>query len=111
MSDRGKRAGIGCLLIMVAGYSILFVTSKVFFPVYRHKTGAMEPLIAPGDIIITTRSGAARRGDVIVHKYPMDPNTVFVKRVIALQGDTVLIRDKQLFLNGRKLDEHYATHA
>src|SRR6476469_557529 len=110
MSDSGKRAGIGCLLVMIAGYSILLVTSKVFFPIYRNKTGAMEPLIAPGDILITTRSGPARRGDVIVHKYPMDPKTVFVKRVIGLPGDTILIRDKELFLNGRKLDEPYATH-
>lgn len=41
------------------------------------------------------------RGDIIVFRYPMDRNTDYVKRCVALPGDTVEIRDKRLYLNGK----------
>ena len=44
---------------------------------------------------------APRRGDIIVFRYPMDRNTDYVKRCVALPGDTVEIRDKRLYLNGK----------
>jgi signal peptidase I len=43
---------------------------------------------------------APQRGDIIVFRYPMDRSTDYVKRCVALPGDTVEIRDKRLYLNG-----------
>lgn len=40
------------------------------------------------------------RGDIIVFKYPMDPSIDFIKRVVAIPGDVVEIRAKQLYVNG-----------
>ncbi|MBI4340190.1 MAG: signal peptidase I [Chloroflexi bacterium] len=48
-----------------------------------------------------------RRGEVIVFRYPLDPTRDFVKRVIAVPGDTVEIRDGDVFVNGRLLQEPY----
>jgi signal peptidase I len=41
------------------------------------------------------------RGDIIVFRYPMDRSTDYVKRAVAVAGDTVEIRDKRFYLNGK----------
>ena len=48
------------------------------------------------------------RRDVIVFEYPVDPDKDFIKRVIGLPGDTIEIRKKQVFVNGKLLNEPYA---
>jgi signal peptidase I len=52
-----------------------------------------------------------RRGDVVVFRYPRDPRRDFIKRVVGLPGETIAIRDKRVFVDGRPLDEPYAFHA
>jgi len=50
---------------------------------------------------------APRRGDVIVFKFPQDPDRDFIKRVIGVPGDTVEVRDGTVFINGAPLQENY----
>src|SRR5262247_4389946 len=47
------------------------------------------------------------RGDIVVFKYPNDETRDFIKRIIAVGGDTVQVRDNRVTLNGRLLDEPY----
>jgi signal peptidase I len=54
---------------------------------------------------------AVRRSDIVVFRFPEDPRRDFIKRVIGLPGETVSIRNKRVFVNGRLLDEPYAFHA
>lgn len=51
-----------------------------------------------------------QRGDIVVFKYPEDPKRDFIKRVIAVAGDTVEARDKIVYVNGHKLIEPYTQH-
>ena len=51
--------------------------------------------------------GTIKRGDVIVFKYPEEPERDFIKRVIGLPGETVELRDKKVYINGNGLDEPY----
>jgi signal peptidase I len=51
-----------------------------------------------------------KRGDIIVFRFPLQPDTDFVKRVIGLPGDVVEIRNKALYINGKALDEPYVVH-
>jgi signal peptidase I len=62
-------------------------------------TGSRLPPLAP-----------VAHGDVIVFQWPEDPDKHFVKRVVAVAGDTVAMRRGQLLRNGRSLDERYAQH-
>jgi signal peptidase I len=43
------------------------------------------------------------RGDVVVFKYPEDENTDFIKRVLGIEGDTIEIKDDQLYINNEKV--------
>lgn len=51
-----------------------------------------------------------KRGDIIVFKYPEDPNRDFIKRTIAVGGDTVEVKDKVLYVNGDRMQEPYAQY-
>jgi signal peptidase I len=50
---------------------------------------------------------APERGDIIVFKYPNDESRDFIKRIIAVGGDTVQVRDNRVWLNGKPLNEPY----
>ena len=50
------------------------------------------------------------RDHIIVFRYPKDPATYFVKRIIGVPGDRIQLRDKQVFRNGIPLQEPYAVH-
>jgi len=86
----------------------LLATGKV--ATYRSLTGSMDPTIPIGGRMIAMRTSSINRGDIIVFKYPLQPEVVFAKRLVAVGGDTVEIRSKQLFVNGKAVGEPYAVH-
>ena len=73
----------------------LLVNKFVFGPV----TGSLERALFPIRDI--------RRGDVVVFKFPDEPERDFIKRVIGLPGETVELRNKKVYINGQPLDETY----
>ena len=87
---------------------ITFVVQAFFIP-----SGSMEPTLAIGDRILvskfTYRFGPVRRGDVIVFHYPLNPSKDFVKRVVALGGETVELRDGVVLINTSPISELYPT--
>ncbi len=81
---------------------------------FKLPAGSMEPTLLIGDHFLVDRSPAARlpkRGDIIVFRFPEDPKKDFVKRVAAVGGDRVEIRDKVLLLNGSPVTEKYVVHS
>ena len=54
--------------------------------------------------------GTLRRGDIIVFRFPGDRTKDYIKRVIGLPGDTVEVRERAVYVNGRMLHEPYAVH-
>lgn len=97
---------IGVVLILIA----LVVGLQLAFPRYSVPSRAMEPTIPAGSQVFMRRTKAIVRGDLVVFRYSRDPKVTWVKRLIALPGESVEIRDKHVFINGRALVEPYAVH-
>ena len=53
------------------------------------------------------KGASPQRGDVIIFEYPNDPSVDYIKRVVGLPGDTVEVRNKQLYRNGEPVREAY----
>jgi signal peptidase I len=75
--------------------------------------GSMEPRLHTGERIIVNlfiyRLYTPARGDIIVFRYPLDPSKDFIKRVIAVPGEEVEIRQGKVFINGKHYPEPYVT--
>ena len=77
---------------------------------FKFPTASMEPTLRIGDHILVDRSSKARipqRGDIIVFEYPKDPEKNFLKRVVAIGGDRVEMRDAILYVNGNAVSEPF----
>jgi signal peptidase I len=109
--------------LIIAVVLALFVRTWVF-QAFKIPTGSMEPNLLVGDHLIVNKmifSPAVtglerallphreiRRGDVVVFKYPEEPERDFIKRVIGLPGDRLELRRKTIYVNGEPLVEPYA---
>lgn len=97
---------------LIAGgvFGVALFALSFFFGSYRSTTASMEPTIHLDETMIMRRADSAARRDIIVFRYPLQPQTQMAKRVVAVGGETVEIRDKQLFINGKKAEEPYVRH-
>ncbi len=107
--------------IAIAVIMALFVRTFVV-QAFKIPTGSMENNLLIGDHLVVNKfvfgpdHGAARsilpmrdirRGDIVVFKYPEDPERDFIKRVIGLPGETLEVKDKRVYINGTRLEEPY----
>jgi signal peptidase I len=109
--------------IVVAVILALFIRTFVV-QAFKIPTGSMEPNLLVGDHLLVNKfvfaptatalerailpMRAIRRGDVVVFKYPQEPDRDFIKRVIGLPGETLEVRDQKVLINGSPIDEPYA---
>ena len=72
---------------------------------FRIPTGGMKPTLVPGDRFFVRKGKkyVPKRGDVVVFKSPDDPDICFVQRIAGLPGETIKIKDKILYIDGRKV--------
>jgi signal peptidase I len=94
-----------CLFAALLSLAIItFVVQAFFIP-----SGSMEPTLMVDDRILvakfTYRFEPVQRGNVIVFRYPLNPQRDFVKRVIGLPGDRAQLKDGVVYVNGRPLSE------
>jgi len=95
--------------------AIVFITAiliRVFiFQPFVVEGSSMEPDFHNGEYLliekVSYRFQGPKRGDVIVFHYPRNPSVNYIKRIIALPGETVRIENGHILINGQTLDESY----
>ncbi len=107
------------LLVVVISFSMKpvfggFLNRVSRFQAFRVPSRTMENTIHLNDRVMTDmwhyRWNEPERGEIVVFQYPVDPERDFLKRCVAVPGDTVEIRGKTLLLNGEAIDEVYVIH-
>ena len=109
--------------IVVAVILALFIRTFVV-QAFKIPTGSMEPNLLVGDHLLVNKFVFAptvgsverallpirpiRRGDIVVFKFPEEPERDFIKRTIGLPGDTIELRNRELWVNGARVTEPYA---
>jgi signal peptidase I len=112
-------------LIAETAVFVFFVMTFVV-QAFQIPTGSMEPTLLIGDFLLVNKlvyastassieekilpRKAIRRQDIVVFKWPNDLTKDFVKRVIGLPGEKIEIKNKQVFVNDKPLDEKYKVH-
>jgi len=111
-----------------AGVAVFAIRSAVAEP-FRIPSGSMVPTLEIGDHILVSKfsyslkvplsewfretpikvasMGEPKRGDIIVFQYPPNPKLDYIKRVVGLPGDTIEVKNNELFVNGEKADRAY----
>jgi signal peptidase I len=92
-----------------------FLVRELGIKAVRISAGSMIPTLLIDDHVIVDRhcytTNSPQRGDIIVFRYPVDPKKLFIKRVVAIEGDTIELKNKAVYLNGRAIKEPYAFNA
>jgi signal peptidase I len=92
---------------------VLLITYVV--QAFKVQGTSMSPELRDGERILVNKFvyyfGDIDRGDVVVFWYPEDPQLSFIKRIVALPGETVEIRSGAVFVNGNLIQEPYVAGA
>lgn len=112
-------------LIAETAVFVFFVLTYVV-QAFQIPTGSMDPTLLIGDFLLVNKfvydNGSPpldrvvlprreiRRGDIVVFRFPDNLTEDYVKRAIGLPGDKLEIRDKQVFINDRPIDEPAKVH-
>jgi signal peptidase I len=110
--------------IVIAVILALFIRTFIV-QAFKIPTGSMEENLLIGDHLLVNKFifgpsesklerallpiGTVKRGDIVVFKYPEEPDRDFIKRVIGLPGETIEVREKKVYIDGKPLQEWY-TH-
>jgi len=124
MADAPKRSTLREYFesIVIAVILALFVRTWAV-QAFKIPTGSMENNLLIGDHLLVNKFvfgptaspvervllpvREIRRQDIVVFKYPDEPERDFIKRVIGLPGDTLELRNKKVYINGQPLEEPY----
>lgn len=105
-----SRAIWGWVLSIAAAVAIAFVVRAFFFEIIVVEGDSMRPTLETNEKLavekVSRYFGLPERGDIIIVHYP-DKEGTYVKRAIALPGETVEVKDSIVYINGEPLEESY----
>jgi signal peptidase I len=94
---------------------VLYVLIDAVIGRVQVESVSMLETVKPGELLMVSKlayhNDNFQRGDIVVFHYPGNPNDDYIKRVVGIPGDTVTVKDEQVFINGYALDEPYIREA
>ncbi len=137
---RKKRHGRETIEAIVIALVLALIIRTFVIQAFKIPSGSMEDTLLVGDHLIVNKFsyglqvprpamirvlgipvpffettlvrtwGEIERGDVIVFRYPADRHKDYIKRVIGLPGDTVELKNRVVYVNGKPIDDAHAVH-
>ena len=99
-------------IICIVGLALFF--RAYFVQAYKIPAGSMKQSLLVGDHILVNKFiykfQKPQKGDIIVFKFPPDPEKDFIKRVIGVAGDVIECRDKKLYVNHKPVNHDYGVY-
>lgn len=111
--ERGKGipGWLEWVITIAVGVILALLVRAFVAEVYIVPSGSMLDTIQEGDRLlgekVTYKTSSPKRGDIVTFDDPEKPGTTLIKRVIAVAGDTVDLRNGFVYVNGKKLSESY----
>jgi signal peptidase I len=91
--------------------AMLFLAVNLVTARIKVEGSSMEPSLHDGEFVVINRLAyrwaEPERGEIIVFRYPLDPERRFIKRIIGLPGDHVAVTEGIVYVNGTPLEEPY----
>lgn len=97
-----EKSGSGILIKIIAataGIIAGFIICRIALISFTMPDASMEPTLKKGDLVIILRHVTPRQGDIILFKNPAEPGRTLIRRIAAVEGDTVEIREKTFRVN------------
>jgi signal peptidase I len=96
-----RRALVTVLIVFVAERAGLYAVKRWVVEAFNIPSGAMVPTLLVGDhIMVRKQVGAIQRGDLVVYRDQRDPSVSYIKRILAVAGDTIEFRSDTILVNG-----------
>ena len=93
--------------------AVIFFGTRLAVQNYRVEGSSMYGTLHHSEFVLVNKLAYVRsepqHGDIIVFNYPQDPSEQFVKRIIAIPGDTIEIRQGIVYVNGERVTEPYVS--
>jgi signal peptidase I len=103
--------GVLELLQTVVVAALLFFAVNLVTARIRVEGSSMEPTLHDGELVVVYRLAyrwqTPERGDIVVFRFPLDPDRRFIKRIVGLPGDAIAVHDGRVWVNGEALVEPY----
>ncbi|MBL7069160.1 MAG: signal peptidase I [Candidatus Omnitrophica bacterium] len=111
ISDRVKREIREWVESLIVALILALIIRTFVVQAFKIPTGSMIPTLLAGDRLLVNKFiykfKEPERGDIIVFKYPGDEKKDFIKRLIATSGETVEIRNGDIYIDGNKVEDPF----
>jgi signal peptidase I len=98
------------LQTVILAVVLYFIIDSVVARV-RVENISMEPTLQPEEFVLVNKVvykfGEVRHGDIIVFHFPQNPAEDYIKRIIGVSGDTVVIKNQHVYINNQMIEENY----
>lgn len=99
------------VMIFAGAFIVAYILSNFIIVNAKVPTGSMISTININDKVmgfrLSYKFSDPKRGDIVMFNAPDKENTIYIKRIIGLPGDKIVIEDNKVYINGKELKENY----